>query len=95
MQFPNDRPHADPEDNPLRVLTPEQFAALGGSAVAFVREIKGHELAPILDEEGLAQDQSAYQLIMSADGQPLLVTDSSEAVHEWLAERRVGVVTRH
>jgi hypothetical protein len=33
--------------------------------------------------------------VVAADGSPLLVADSAEAVEEWLADRNYGVVTLH
>jgi hypothetical protein len=35
------------------------------------------------------------QLVVSADGSPLMVGDSDEAVADWLAERNYGVVSLH
>ena len=36
-----------------------------------------------------------YQLVMSADGTPLLVTDTEEAVLEWLGDTNLGLATLH
>jgi hypothetical protein len=84
----------EPAAHPLKSLTAAQFMALGGSAVAYVRPVKGAVLAEMLSEEGF--DFGAdYQLVMSADGTPLMVADTSEAVAEWLAERDLGVVAVH
>ena len=84
----------DPAVHPLKSLTAAQFAALGGSAVVFVRPIKGMVLSEMLEEQGFNADED-YHLVMSADGTPLFVTDTTEAVADWLAEKNFGVVPLH
>jgi len=84
----------DPQVHPLKSLTPAQFMALGGSAVAFVRPIFGAQVTELLSEEGFEPD-GLYQLVMSADGTPLMVADTREAVNEWLADRNLGLVALH
>lgn len=80
--------------NPLRQLTAAQFAALGGSAVAFIRPMRGDALAELISEAEF-DDQETYQLVMSADGTPLLVADTFDAVREWLGDKPVGLVSLH
>jgi hypothetical protein len=91
------RPEQDVSDNPLRHLTPAQFMALGGNAVVYVKSIKGEKLADII-AEGDVDEQEAereFQIVVSADGSPLLVADSQEAVEEWLSDKNVGIVAVH
>lgn len=80
--------------NPLRHLTPAQFMALGGNAVVYVKPIKGSELAELMNEPDF-DTEDVFQLVVSADGSPLLVADSPEAVAEWLSDKNVGVVALH
>ena len=89
-----DRPEQTPLDNPLRHLTPAQFMALGGNAVVYVRSVSAEQLSDFMDE-GHLTGQDDYQIVVAADGSPLLVADSPEAVEEWLADRNYGVVTVH
>jgi len=84
----------DPKVHPLKTLTPAQFMALGGSAVAFVRPILGVDVAELLSEEGF-EPGGLYHLVMSADGTPLMVADTRDAVDEWLADRSLGLVAVH
>lgn len=84
----------DPVLHPLKSLTAAEFAALGGNAVAFVRAIKGAEL-DILVEDVDFEPQETYQLVMSADGTPLLVADSQDAVVDWLEGKDLGLVSVH
>jgi len=80
--------------NPLKSLTAAQFAALGGSAVAYVRPISGSDLSAMIRGTDF-DEETTYQLVMSADGTPLMVADTQAAVNEWLVDRNVGVVTLH
>ena len=80
--------------NPLRHLTRAQFAALGGDAVAYVKPVSGLVLSTMIRDaefDGATQ----YQLVMSADGTPLMVADTAEAVTEWLGDQNIGVATLH
>jgi hypothetical protein len=93
-----DRPEQTSFDNPLKRLTPAEFMALGGNAVVYVRSIKGARLSEMMSEieDGGEDDAEVdYQIVVSADGQPLLVADSEEAVADWLSDKNYGVVTLH
>jgi hypothetical protein len=90
-----DRPEETVFDNPLRHLTDAQFMALGGNAVVFVRSIKGRKLSEFMDEVDESDAEQEFQLVVSADGSPLLVADSQEAVAEWLMDRNLGIVALH
>lgn len=81
-------------DNPLRNLTPAQFMALGGNAVVYVKPIAGAALAEMMGQPDLAED-AEFQLVVSADGSPLLIADSPESVAEWLSDKDFGIVTLH
>jgi hypothetical protein len=78
----------------LRNLTADQFMALGGNAVVYVRPIKGSALAEMVPN-GEFEEEETFQIVMSADGAPLMVADTAEAVEEWLSTRQFGVVTLH
>ncbi|MDB5623024.1 MAG: hypothetical protein JWR39_1587 [Devosia sp.] len=80
--------------HPLKSLTRAQFAALGGSAVAYVRPVGGDVLSAMIEEAQFSEDE-VYQLVMAADGTPLLVTDTEDAVSEWLGDRNLGLATLH
>ncbi len=81
-------------DHPLRHLTAAQFMALGGNAVVYVKPIKGVQLAEMLPEPGFAEDED-FHLVVSADGSPLMVADTQEAVAEWLSDKDYGIVALH
>lgn len=81
-------------DNPLRNLSAEQFQALGGNAVVYVKHMKGDALGDVLPGTDFSTDED-YHLVVSADGQPLMIGDSQEAVEEWLQSQPFGIVTLH
>jgi hypothetical protein len=92
-----DRPEESNFDNPLRHLTPAQFMALGGNAVVYVKAIKGKKLTEMVEPEDLEanSEDDEFQIVVSADGQPLLVADSTEAVEDWLSDKNYGIVALH
>ena len=90
-----ERPEQNAADNPLRHLTPAQFMALGGNAVVYVKSIKGQQLSELMDEVEAEDHDQDFQIVVSADGQPLLVADSEEAVEDWLLEKNYGIVALH
>ena len=81
-------------DNPLRHLTPAQFMALGGNAVVYVKPIKGEQLAELMSDNDFGNDED-FHLVVSADGSPLMVGDTQEAVAEWLSDKNYGIVALH
>jgi len=89
------RPEMTVPDHPLRHLTQAQFMALGGNAVVYVRPITGEKLLEIMSDADFADEADEFQLVVSADGSPLLVADSAEAVAEWLADKNLGIVALH
>jgi hypothetical protein len=102
-----DRPEETSFDNPLRHLTPAQFMALGGNAVVYVKTIKGAKLSEIMAEDDFDDgdfddgdfddggSDEDFQIVVSADGSPLLVADSEEAVADWLSDKNYGIVALH
>ena len=90
----NDEAAAERIIHPLKGLTMAQFAALGGDAVAYLRPVSGAVLGTMIHD---AQFDAAtqYQLLMSADGTPLLVTDTEDAVLDWLGDKNLGLATLH
>jgi hypothetical protein len=86
---------ANAAGHPLKHLTPAQFMALGGNAVVYVRPIKGAALAGMMIDGDDLEPDLEFQLVVSADGSPLMVGDTAEAVADWLAERNYGVVSLH
>jgi hypothetical protein len=81
-------------DNPLRHLTAAQFMALGGNAVVYVKQVKGEQLGDIITGSDFDAGED-FHIVVSADGSPLMVADSQEAVEEWLQGQPYGIVLLH
>ena len=90
-----DRPEETIFDNPLRHLTAAQFMALGGNAVVYIRPIQGRDLSAFMEDVDEADAEQEFQLVVAADGSPLLVADSQDAVAEWLSDKNFGIVALH
>ncbi len=93
MDKRNSETAVDP-DNTLKTLTRAQFAALGGEAVAYIKPVTGMVLSTMIHDAEFDAG-TEYQLVMSADGTPLMVSDSAEAVSEWLGDQSIGLATLH
>lgn len=90
----NDEAAAEAVNHPLKSLTRAQFAALGGDAVAYVKPVSGTILSGMIHDAEF-EAATEYQLVMSADGTPLLVTDTEDAVLDWLGDKNLGLATLH
>lgn len=90
----NESAAAEALNHPLKLLTRAQFAALGGDAVAYVRPVSGAVLSTMIHDAEF-DEASDYQLVMSADGTPLLVTDTEDGVLDWLGDKNLGLATLH
>ena len=80
--------------NPLKDMTRAQFAALGGDAVAYIKAVDGVLLTGLI-EDAEFDAATLYHLVMSADGTPLMVADTKDAVSEWLGDQNIGLATLH
>ena len=63
--------------------------------MVYVRPIKGKKLSEMMEDADPADDEEEFQIVMSADGSPLLVADTTEAVDEWLGDKNFGIVALH
>lgn len=81
--------------SPLKAMSEQEFAALGADTVVFLRSISGEHLASFIPEAKTTPEDAQFQMIMSADGALVLVTDNDEAIDSWLEDRDVTLVQRH
>ena len=84
-----------PGIHPLKGLTQAEFAALGAHQVVFEREINAERLTQLLPGAEIQSESSVFYLIVAADGSPILVTDSYDAVEDWLDDADVDLVAVH
>lgn len=93
-----DKSNTDPESgsvHPLKLLTPAEFMALGGKAVVYVKAMDGTALSEMTGNRDFEDAEDPFQLVVSADGSPLLIADTREAVDEWLADKNLGIAPLH
>lgn len=89
----NDLPDGN-ATHPLKSLTAAEFMALGGKAVVYVKPMNGAALSEMTGNHNF-EDGDDFQVVVSADGQPMLIADSEDAVVEWLSGKNFGVVALH
>ncbi len=93
---PADKPAFAPLDtHPLKMMSPEQFAALGVESVVFTRWIDGTALARLLPDARIDNEEGPFILVMSADGNPVLVTNSEDSLEAWLEEQPITLAVVH
>lgn len=80
--------------HPLKALTPAEFMALGGKAVVYVKPMTGAAIGKMTGNSEFERE-GELQLVVSADGSPLLIADSEDAVVEWLSDKDFGIVALH
>lgn len=101
----HDNTHEKPDRNgkgegpvpvhPLKTLSRAEFAALGAHSVVYARQIDAADLRTMLPQTDVDPEAGALQLVMSADGTPVLITDSPEAIDVWLSDQPVELATVH
>lgn len=76
-------------------LTPEQFAHLGGGAVAYVKAMKGSEVQRLFPQVGALEPNITLFALLGADGAPILLTDSKDAAVANAWENNLEPVSVH
>ena len=59
------------------LLEAEEFAALGNNLVAYMREMRGWEIAELIPDTSGLHNQTVYWVLFAADGEPLMVSDQA------------------
>jgi len=76
-------------------MTPEAFAALGASRIAYVRSVRSDEVA--FRYPGAPQLAPGVQVFVlhAADGTPIVLADSPESAAAGAASRQLETVSVH
>ncbi|MBD3848005.1 hypothetical protein GGC47_000607 [Bosea sp. OAE752] len=80
------------QSNPL---TPAEFAALGTGEVAYVKPMTSDELMRIFPQAPKIESGLKLYTLLSADGAPILVTDTREAATANAWEHDLKMVSVH
>ena len=76
-------------------LTPAEFAALGTGEVAYLKPMSSEELSRIFPQAPKIEPGLQLFALLSADGAPILVTDSREAATANAWEHDLRMVSVH
>jgi len=81
--------------NETPAITPEALAQLGGGQIAYMKPMTGQEVQNLFpDAPQLSPDHKLWALL-SADGTPIMVADSREAVIANAHQNQLHMATVH
>jgi len=81
----NDRP----------ALTPQEFAHLGGGALAYVKTIASEDVARLFPQAPEMRPGLTLFALLGADGSPIMLTDSKDAAIANAWENQLQTVSLH
>lgn len=76
-------------------ITPETLAGLGGGKIAYVRPIKGVEARGMFPSLPQIADELDLWALLGADGSPIMLADSREAVVMNARENDLDAMSLH
>ena len=85
-----DRPSAN-----RTTISHEQLATLGGNRVAYIRAIRSEEVAFLCADAPMLPAGHCVFVLHAADGTPILLADSREAVMADAASQQLETVSLH
>jgi hypothetical protein len=85
----------DPSAMPRPAMSAERFAALGENRVAYIRAIRSEEVAFLCAEAPLLPPGYCVFVLHAADGTPIMLAESREAVMADAAQREIETVSLH
>jgi hypothetical protein len=85
-----DRPAAN-----RTAISHEQLATLGGNRVAYIRAIRSEEVAFLCADAPMLPAGHCVFVLHAADGTPILLADSREAVMADAASQQLETVSLH
>jgi len=76
-------------------LSKEDFLALGENKIVYRRHLTGKQLKAMFPEAKDTPEQAKFEALFAADGTPVLITDNTAALQEWLDETGHNMAVRH
>ncbi|MBO6756564.1 MAG: DUF1150 domain-containing protein [Roseibium sp.] len=76
-------------------MTEEDFSQLGAGEIAYVRKISSTDLQKLFPQVPPVQDSMTIYALLNADGTPILLADSREAVLANAFEQELTMVSVH
>jgi hypothetical protein len=80
---------------PKQVMSTESFAALGGGRIAYVRAINSDEAKDLFPQMPSVVPNLELWALLAADGTPIMLADSREAVVMNAHENDLETVSLH
>jgi hypothetical protein len=77
------------------LMTPETFAGLGGGRIAYVRPLKAGEAKDLFPQMPAVAPGLELWALLAADGSPIMLADSREAVIMNANENELEAVSLH
>lgn len=81
--------------NTRQIMPPEAFAGLGGGRIAYVRPMTSDALRAAFPHAPVLQPGLDLWALCGADGTPLMVADSREALMQNAFEQDLQTVSLH
>ncbi len=76
-------------------LTDEQFAGLGGGAIAYVRPIQSEDVSKIFPQAPTLEPGQSLFALIGADGQPIVLSESRDVLIANAMEHSLHTVSLH
>ena len=76
-------------------VTPQELAALGGGAIAYVRPMLSDDVNRVFPNAPQLEPGMKLFALLSADGSPILLTDSKDAAIAGAWEHELATVSVH
>jgi hypothetical protein len=77
------------------LLTPEQFAQLGDGSIAYVRTMRSEDFSKLFPQAPAIEPGLTVFALLSADGTPIMLTDSKESAVANAWQHQLQMVSLH
>ena len=85
-----------PSSNPsFAALTPHEFAHLGDGTIAYVKTIKSEDAQRLFPQAPVIRPGRELFALLSADGSPIMLTDSKDAAIANAWQQELQTVSLH
>jgi hypothetical protein len=83
------------ETKAIEDLTPQEFAHLGGGAIAYVKTIRSEDAQRLFPQAPAIRPGMRLFALLGADGSPIMLTDSQDAAIANAWEHELQTVSVH
>jgi len=83
------------EQEAIKTMAPDAFAALGGGEIAYLRPVRSEEVKELFPQAPELAPGLSLWALLSAAGQPMMLTDSKAAAIASAHENDLETVSVH